>query len=264
MNAQKAISNMPSEWQLGSDLWNHLQPSNMEEQQHQEEATGWDETTVNMKRPPRYFVAEVLIKTSQDISQVFPLTKEMLDLVNAHDPHGVRKIMHMLAMTSNFSVVLMKCRKDKDFSLEMYCEMINQVGAIHLWQPHRHISEVDGGVDWLQGGPYTLIWGEDGYVTRVRFLMGCEKEVIVIIGKAFTLLDPWDVWQCTAKGPNGPEGYKLCEFFVDKKVKGHGVGHWTRNAPDRFNCLIILLSRGIRCRLLYRLCSQCPILQMLA
>ena len=96
----------------------------------------------------------------------------MLDLVNAHDPHGVRKIMHMLAMTSNSSVVPMKCRTDTDLSLEMYCERIKQVGAIHLWQPHRHISEVDGRADWLHGGPYSLIWGKDGYVTRERCFGG--------------------------------------------------------------------------------------------
>ena len=77
---------MQSQWQLGSDLWNHLQLSSMEAQQHQDDAIAWDDTTVNIKRLPRYCSAEVLIKASQDISQVFPITKEMLDLVNAHDP----------------------------------------------------------------------------------------------------------------------------------------------------------------------------------
>ena len=60
------------------------------------------------------------------------------------------------------SVVPMKCRNDKGLSLEMYCERIKQVGAMNVWQPHRHISEVDGRVDWMQGGPYTFILGKDG------------------------------------------------------------------------------------------------------
>ena len=42
----------------------------------------------------------------------------------------------------------------------------------------------------------------------------------VIIDKAFTLLDPWDGWQCTAKGPKGPERYKLCEFFDAEEGEG--------------------------------------------
>ena len=75
-------------------------------------------------------------------------------------------------------------------------------------------------MDWIHGGPHTLIWGKDGYVTRVRCLMGCEKEVSVIIDKAFTLLDTWDVWQCTAKGPKGPARYKLCEFFDAEEGEG--------------------------------------------
>ena len=54
--------------------------------------------------------------------------------------------------------------------------------------------------------------------------MGCEKEVTVIIDKAFTLSDPWDVWQCIAKGPKGPERYKLCEFFDAEEGEGPGGG----------------------------------------
>ena len=41
MIAQKVISSMQSEWQLGSDLGSHLQLSSMEEQEHQEEVIGW-------------------------------------------------------------------------------------------------------------------------------------------------------------------------------------------------------------------------------
>ena len=56
-----------------------------------------------------------------------------------------------------------------------------------------------------------LVGGKDGFVTRIKFYLGCEAEVSVLISKQFTLLDPWDVWTATAKGPRGPENYKLCE-----------------------------------------------------
>ena len=211
------------EWEFVTDLWNQLEIRNEVEQQ-QEDNAGWDETTVNMKRLPRYFFAEVLIKASQDRLGVFQIAKEMLDMVSARDSQGVRKSMHMLSMTSSTTMVPIKCRKDKDLSLELYTERIRQVGGICIWQPQRHISEVDGKVDWLQGGPYFWIWGKYGFVTGIKFHLGCEAEVSVLTSKQFTLLDPWDVWTATAKGPKGPEKYKLCELF--DQAAGEGPWAW--------------------------------------
>ena len=82
------------EWEFATDLWHQLEIRNEVEQQ-QEEIVGRDETIVNMKRLPRHFFAEVLIKVSQDCFGVFRITKEVLDMVNAHESQGVRKLMHI-------------------------------------------------------------------------------------------------------------------------------------------------------------------------
>ena len=46
----------------------------------------------------------------------------------------------------------------------------------------------------------------------------------VLISKQLTLLDPWDVWTATAKGPKGHEKYKLCDIF--DQAAGEGPEAW--------------------------------------
>ena len=64
---QKVVSAMEADMTLAVMLWNHLET--VREKEARKQQVGWDESTVNLARLPKYFLAQVLVAADPTVGQ---------------------------------------------------------------------------------------------------------------------------------------------------------------------------------------------------
>lgn len=214
--AQKVVTSMQNDWDLALTTWNNIE---MRFETDKERAgPGWDPSTVNCARLPKYFMGQCLV--GADTSAVTRrFSQEVLDKVDARDAQGIRRIFYLHTMGGGWMHVPRACREDKGLTLEVFQERINFVNGIRDWCKN-HIEATTGSVDWLKAGPYSFVWGSDGKATEVKFWLGDTAPVTVAVTRDFSFHDAWDPWQAEVKAPRGPGRYKLAEFFTSDPPEG--------------------------------------------
>lgn len=210
----KVITAIEADWDLALTTWHCIETT--KENRTASLSQGWDDTTVNCSRLPKYFMAQVLVASDTSPSDRF--SQSLLDTVDAHDSNGVRRLFYLHSMGGANMYVPKVARSSKALSLEIYKERIHSVNGIRDWCK-THISSI-GHIDWLRGGPYTIEWDENGVASKIRFWLGDVATATVKVTRDFTLVDAWDPWVAELRAPSGPGRYKLNEFFTKDPPTG--------------------------------------------
>lgn len=164
---QKVISALMEDWELALTTWNQIE---LQHEATQENTAGWDPSTVNCGRLPKYFMGQCLV--GADTSAIaHKFNQTILDKVDAADAQGIRRIFYMHTMGGVWMHVPRACREDKALTREVFCERIHAVNGIRDWC-RKAVDTNTGRIDWLSSGPYKFTWGPDAKATEVQFFLG--------------------------------------------------------------------------------------------
>ena len=202
--------------------WTRL--STAEAPQAPSEADHWDRTVTNVKKLPKSWKAQWLIKN--DTSENRPFTKPLLDKMDAKQAGAVEKVFNVVLCIVDATPVTPTMREDKKISSDVFTwRLMVMQNPLKGWCA-TYVSE-SGEINWALACPYQLQWPESDpanaagptSATGMLFVGGCYQALNVSIDTSFQLIDPWDVFKARLhKEGNPPINYFMSQFFP----VGHG------------------------------------------
>ena len=98
---------------------------------------------------------------------------------------------------------------------------MNETGWIYGWAEN-NIDGETGAIDWVEACPYQMKYDHEGRATEIAFMGGRPKLLSkkTWIDATFDLVEPWDVWKCKAKDPNGSGCWILADIWQASEVGG--------------------------------------------
>lgn len=192
----------------------------------------------------RAWMAQWLVRVDKQLSTDKPLTREVLDHLEANDCHIVGNLFRMVTCTSAYTQLPELCRRSRSAAAVVFELRAVEVGSLLRGWRARSVGDGDtGALNILEGAAYKFTFVGDK-ATTIRFIDGTEAPITVAITRDFEIMDPFSVQFAMAR--HGVAKYALREFFPEDRgpnLKLAGSGKKAQRMGNRLQELSAQVER---------------------